>query len=325
MKSLITGGAGFIGSHLSEALLSRGHKVSVVDNLSTGRLENIQHLQDLSACDAQAGKPDFSFAEGDILDEPLMESLIAEADEIYHLAEVVGMRFLMEHGTKAFKTSVYGTEMVLKLASRGKKKVMLASSSNVYGIWKSHTIAKVGAEALADAYWHDKGLPVVIARIFDTCGPRQRFDESEKLTGDHGMIVPRFVSAALLGEPLWIYGDGTQTRCFTYVGDVVKAIIGLMETEEAIGEVFNVGSTHEIQIKDLAKKVIELTGSTSEMEYVPCEEVSEEEKKELKRSVPDISKINGLIGWKPEVGLDEMLHKVIAYQRERPGKNPMTA
>ena len=335
MKSFITGGAGFIGSHLSEALLSRGHKVSVVDNLSTGRLENIQHLQDLSACDArslrrgfirQAGKPDFSFAEGDILDEPLMESLIAEADEIYHLAEVVGMRFLMEHGTKAFETSVYGTEIVLKLASRGKKKVMLASSSNVYGIWKSHTIAKVGAEALADAYWHDKGLPVAITRIFDTCGPRQRFDEFEKLTGDHGMIVPRFVSAALLGEPLWIYGDGTQTRCFTYVGDVVKAIIGLMETEEAIGEVFNVGSTHEIQIKDLAKKVIELTGSTSEMEYVPCEEVSEEEKKELKRSVPDISKINGLIlrrlrTWKPEVGLDEMLQKVIVYERARLDRN----
>jgi UDP-glucose 4-epimerase len=206
MKALITGGAGFIGSYLSEALLKKGHKVNVVDNLSTGRLENIQHLQD---------EPDFSFAEGDILDEPLMESLIlrklrTEADEIYHLAEVVGMRFLMEHGTKAFETSVYGTEIVLKLASRGKKKVMLASSSNVYGIWKSHTIAKVGAEALADAYWHDKGLPVVIARIFDTCGPRQRFDESEKLTGDHGMIVPRFVSAALLGEPLWIYGDGVR-------------------------------------------------------------------------------------------------------------------
>jgi UDP-glucose 4-epimerase len=316
MGALITGGAGFIGSYLSEALLKKGHKVNVVDDLSTGRLENIQHLQD---------EPDFSFAEGDILDEPLMESLIAEADEIYHLAEVVGMRFLMEHGTKAFETSVYGTEIVLKLASRGKKKVMLASSSNVYGIWKSHTIAKVGAEALADAYWHDKGLPVVIARIFDTCGPRQRFDESEKLTGDHGMIVPRFVSAALLGEPLWIYGDGTQSRCFTYVGDVVKAIIGLMETEEALGRIFNVGSTHEIQIKDLAKKVIELTGSSSEIKYVPCEEVYEEEQKELKRSVPDISKINSLIGWQPEVGLDETLRKVIAYQRERPGKNPMTA
>ena len=201
MRALITGGAGFIGSHLAEALLSQGHKVNVVDNLSTGSLENIQHLQD---------EPDFSFVEGDILDEPLMESLIAEADEIYHLAAVVGMRSLMEHGIKAFKTNVNGTEIVLKLASREKKKVMLASSSNVYGLWKSHTSTKVGAEALANAYWHDKNLPVVIARIFDTCGPRQRFDEFEKLTGDHGMVVPRFVSAALLGEPLWIYGDGTQ-------------------------------------------------------------------------------------------------------------------
>jgi len=259
MKSLITGGAGFIGSHLAEALLKKGHKVNVVDNLSTGRLENIQHLRD---------EPGFSFVEGDILDESLMESLITEADEIYHLAEVVGMRFLMEHGIRAFKTNVNGTEIVLRLASRDKKKVMVASSSNVYGVWKSHTIAKVGAEALADAYWHDKGLPVAITRIFDTCGPRQRFDESEKLTGDHGMIVPRFVSAALLGEPLWIYGDGTQTRCFAYVGDVVKAIIGLMETEEAVGKIFNIGSTHEIQIKDLAKKVIEFTESSSEIKYL---------------------------------------------------------
>ena len=312
MKALITGGAGFIGSYLSEALLKKGHKVNVVDDLSTGSLENIQHLQD---------KPDFSFVEGDILDEPLMESLIAEADEIYHLAAVVGMRSLMEHGIKAFKTNVNGTEIVLKLASREKKKgherskVMLASSSNVYGLWKSHTSTKVGAEALANAYWHDKNLPVVIARIFDTCGPRQRFDEFEKLTGDHGMVVPRFVSAALLGEPLWIYGDGTQSRCFTYVGDVVRAIIGLMETEEAIGKIFNIGSTHEIKIKDLAKKLIELTGSSSEIEYVPCEEVYEEEKRELKRSVPDISKIDVLIGWRPEVGLDEMLQKVIAYER----------
>ena len=308
MKVLITGGAGFIGSYLSEALLKKGHKVNVVDNLSTGRLENIQHLQD---------KPDFSFVEGDILDESLMESLIAEADEIYHLAAVVGLRSLMEHGIKAFETNVNGTGIVLRLASREKKKVMLASSSEAYGLWQRHAGTKAGAEAFALAYWHDENLPVVIARIFDTCGPRQRFDELEKLTGDHGMVVPRFVSAALLGEPLWIYGDGTQSRCFTYVGDVVRAIIGLMETEEAIGKIFNIGSTHEIKIKDLAKKVIELTGSSSEIKYVPCEEVYEEEKRELKRSVPDISKIDGLIGWRPEVGLDEMLKKVIAYERER--------
>ena len=315
MRALITGGAGFIGSHLTEALLKKGHKVSVVDDLSTGSLENIQHIQDEPDFD-KLNPADFSFVEGDILDESLMESLIAEADEIYHLAAVVGMRLLMEHGIKAFETNVNGTEIVLKLASRGKKKVMVASSSNVYGLWKSHTSTKVGAEALANAYWHDKNLPVVIARIFDTCGPRQRFDEFEKLTGDHGMIVPRFVSAALLGKPLEVYGDGTQTRCFAYVGDVVRAMIGLMETEEAVGRIFNIGSTHEIQIKDLARKVVELTGSDSEIKYVPCEEAYEEEKKELKRSVPDISKIDGLIGWRPEVGLDEMLQKIITYERE---------
>jgi UDP-glucose 4-epimerase len=308
MTSLITGGAGFIGSHLAEALLKKGHKVNVVDDLSTGRLENIQHLQD---------KPDFSFVEGDISDESLMESLIAEADELYHLAAVVGMKCIMEHPLRAFHISVDGTEIVLRLANREKKKVIFTSSSDAYGLWKSDASTKAGSEAFALAYWHDENLPVVITRIFDTCGPRQRFDEFEKQTGDHGMIVPRFVSAALLGKPLLVYGDGTQTRCFAYVGDVVKAIIGLMETEEAIGKIFNIGSTHEIQIKDLAKKVIELTFSSSEIKYVPSEEVYEEEKKEMKRSVPDISKINRLIGWQPEVGLDEMLQRVITYERAR--------
>ena len=317
MKACITGGAGFIGSYLSEALLKKGHKVNVVDNLSTGRLENIQHLQD---------KPDFSFVEGDILDESLMESLITEADEIYHLAAVVGMKYIMEHPLRAFHISVDGTEMVLRLASREKKKVIFTSSSDAYGLWKSDAITKAGAEAFALAYWHDENLPVVIARIFDTCGPRQRFDVArdeaiKKLTGDHGMVVPRFVSAALLGKPIFVYGDGTQSRCFTYVGDVVKAIIGLMETEEAVGRIFNVGSTHEIQIKDLAKKVIELTGSSSEIKYIPCASVYDEDEEELKRSVPDISKIDGLIGWKPEVGLDEMLKKVIDYERAHLDKN----
>ncbi len=293
MKTLITGGAGFIGSHLAEALLSRGHKISVVDNLSAGRLENIQHLQD---------EPDFSFVEGDILDESLMESLIAEADEIYHLAAIVGVKTITENRLKAFDVNILGTGTVLKFANKGKKKgherskLMLASSSEAYGPWQRHAWTKKAAETYAMAYWFDENLPVVIARIFDTCGPRQRFEEFANQTGDHGMIVPRFVSAALLGEPLWIYGDGTQSRCFAYVGDVVRAIIGLMETEEAIGKIFNIGSTHEIKIKDLAKKVIELTGSNSEIKYVPCKEVCEEEKREMKRSAPDISKINGLSG-----------------------------
>ena len=232
MNILITGGAGFIGSHLTEALLKKGHKVNVVDALSTGSLENIQHLRD---------KPDFSFVEGDILDESLMESQIAEADEIYHLAAVVGVKSIIRSRLKAKKVNVDGTEIVLRLAGRDKKKVMFTSSPEVYGLWQRDAGTKAGAEAFALAYWREKNLPVVIARIFDTCGQRQ--------TGKDRMVVPRFVSNALLGKPLEVYGDGTQRRCFAYVGDVVLAIIGLMETEEAVGEIFNVGCTHEIQIR----------------------------------------------------------------------------
>ena len=326
MKALITGGAGFIGSHLAEALLKKGHKVSVLDNLSTGRLENIQHLQDepreISSNISEQkqhnqaisrGEPDFSFVEGDILDESLMESQITEADEVYHLAAVGDVKSLIESGLKAKKVNVDGTEIVLRLASslsfvnRDRKKVMFTSSSEVYGLKHSHAGTKAGAEAFALAYRREKNLPVVIARIFDTCGPRQ--------TGKDGMVVPRFVSNALLGKPLEVYGDGTQSRCFTYVGDVVLAIIGLMEMEEAVGEIFNIGGTHEITIKGLAKKVIQLTGSNSKIECVPYEEVYGEGFEEMKRSVPDISKIDELIGWRPEVGLDEMLKKVIAYSR----------
>ena len=250
-----------------------------------------------------------------------MESLIAEVDEIYHLAAAVGLKPILEHGIKAIKSNIDGTEIVLRLANRDKKKVLFVSSSEVYGLWQRHAGIKATAEVLAHAYWHDKNLPVVISRIFDTCGPRQRFDELEKRIGDHGMIVPRFVSAALLGKPLEIYGDGTQSRCFVYVGDVVRAIVGLMETEEAVGEIFNIGSTNEITIKDLAKKVLQLTGSNSKIEYLPYEEgYSEDEEVEMKRSVPDISKIKGTIGWEPKVGLDEMLQRVIAYERARLAK-----
>ena len=318
MNVLITGGAGFIGSHLAEELIRRGNTVCVVDDLSTGNLENIQHLQ---------GNGSFSLVLGSVLDRFLMERLVEESDVIYHLAAAVGVKYVMEHPLKAIQFNVHGTEMILEMASRGKQKVMLASTSEVYGKdgglpykesgnrlmgatttsrW-SYACTKALNEFMALAYFKERKVPVVIVRFFNTCGPRQ--------TGQYGMVIPRFVRNALFGKPLVVYGDGTQTRCFTYIGDVVRAVIALMETEEAIGEVFNVGSTQEIQISELAQKVIQLTGSSSTIEYMSYEDAYGEGFEDMKRRVPDISKIRNLIGWQPEVDLDGLLQKVIAYER----------
>ena len=318
MNVLITGGAGFIGSHLAEELIRRGNTVCVVDDLSTGNLENIQHLQ---------GNGSFSLVLGSVLDRFLMERLVEESDVIYHLAAAVGVKYVMEHPLKAIQFNVHGTEMILEMASRGKQKVMLASTSEVYGKdgglpykesgnrlmgatttsrW-SYACTKALNEFMALAYFKERKVPVVIVRFFNTCGPRQ--------TGQYGMVIPRFVRNALFGKPLVVYGDGTQTRCFTYIGDVVRAVIALMETEEAIGEVFNVGSTQEMQISELAQKVIQLTGSSSTIEYMSYEDAYGEGFEDMKRRVPDISKIRNLIGWQPEVDLDGLLQKVIAYER----------
>jgi len=318
MNVLITGGAGFIGSHLAEELIRRGNKVCVVDDLSTGNLDNIQHLQ---------GNGRLSLVFGSVLDRYLMERLVEESDVIYHLAAAVGVKYIMEHPLKAIQTNVHGTEMILELASKRKQKVMLASTSEVYGKdggvpyresgnrlmgatttsrW-SYACTKALDEFMALAYFKEREVPVVIARFFNTCGPKQ--------AGQYGMVIPRFVRNALLGKPIVVYGDGTQTRCFTYIGDVVRAVITLMETEEAIGEVFNVGNTQEIQISELAQKVIELTGSTSQIEYMSYKDAYGEGFEDMKRRVPDISKIRNLIGWQPEVNLDELLQKVIAYER----------
>jgi len=318
MNVLITGGAGFIGSHLAEALIRKGHTVCVIDDLSTGNAENIQHLQ---------GNGRFSLVLGNVLDKSLMERLVEESDVIYHLAAAVGVKYIMEHPLKAIQINMHGTEMILELASRRKQKVMLASTSEVYGKdggvpykesgnrlmgattisrW-SYACTKALDEFMALAYFKERKLPVIIVRFFNTCGPRQ--------TGQYGMVIPCFVRNALSGKSLVVYGDGTQTRCFTYVGDVVRAITTLMETEEAIGEIFNVGNTQEIQIRELAQKVIELTGSSSKIEHMSYEDAYGEGFEDMKRRVPDILKVRNLIGWQPEVDLDELLQKVIAYER----------
>ena len=322
MNVLITGGAGFIGSHLAEEVLKRGDSVCVLDNLSTGNPINIQHLLDNER---------FTFARCSILDRFSTERYVAKSDVIYHLAAAVGVKYVMENPLKAIQFNVHGTEVILELASKWRQKVMIASTSEVYGKngampyredgdrlmgatsiarW-SYACTKALDEFMALAYFKDQEVPVVIARFFNICGPRQ--------TGKYGMVVPRFVKNALLNEPIIVHGDGTQSRCFTYVKDAVKAVVALMETEEAVGEVFNVGSTREIQIRDLAQKVIELAGSNSEIQYVPYKNVYGDGFEDMKRRVPDISKIRDLIDWRPETELDELLQKVINHEKSNMG------
>ena len=317
MNALITGGAGFIGSHLAEALIEKGDRVCVVDDLSTGRAKNIEHLR---------SKRQFSLINDSVLNEELMEEVIDDCDIIYHLAAAVGVKYIMENRLKTFE-NVQGTRIVLELASKDKKKVMLASSSEVYGKngnvpfsedddsvlgpttvhrWSYSSTKRIGEER-AFAYWYERQLPIVIMRLFNTVGLRQ--------LGRYGMVVPRFVKSAILGAPLTVYGDGTQTRCFTYIDDVIKAMLALAECPDAVGEVFNVGSDEEISIDVLAKKVIRFANSNSKIEYIPYEEAYGEGFEDMKRRVPDISRIYKFIGWKPEVKLDEILMSMISYFR----------
>ena len=317
MKVLITGGAGFIGSHLSEALLARGDSVYVVDNLSTGSIENIEALKE----DRR-----FHYTIDSIMNEPVLAELIDRVDVVVHLAAAVGVRLIVESPVNTIETNVHGTEMVLKLANKKKKKVLIASTSEVYGKnnnipfredadlvmgpttkgrW-SYACSKAIDEFLALAYHKEKKLPVVVFRLFNTVGPRQ--------TGRYGMVIPNFVKQALLGHPLTVFGDGNQSRCFGYVTDVVGALIQLAENDGAVGEVFNIGnSREEVTILELARRVKERTRSNSEIVMVPYDKAYEEGFEDMHRRIPDTSKLTKLTGYQPKVGLDEILDRVIAY------------
>jgi UDP-glucose 4-epimerase len=317
VKTLITGGAGFVGSHLAEALLARGDEVQVLDNLSTGSIDNIEHLK---------GARGFRYTVDSVMNEPVAAELIDRADVVFHLAAAVGVRLIVESPVNTIETNVHGTEMVLKLANKKKKKVLLASTSEVYGKsqavpfredtdlvlgpthkgrW-SYACSKAIDEFLALAYHKEKRLPVVVFRLFNTVGPRQ--------TGRYGMVIPNLVKQALLGHPLTVFGDGTQSRCFTYISDVVGVLLKLADHEGAVGQVINVGNDREeVTIADLARRVKERTGSRSEIVNVPYDQAYEEGFEDMPRRVPDLSKLRGFTGYEPRVHLDEILDRVIEY------------
>jgi UDP-glucose 4-epimerase len=317
MRFLITGGAGFIGSHLSDMLIEHGHTVHALDDLSTGGIENIRHLK---------RHPRFEYTIGSVENYALVAELVDEVDIVVHLAAAVGVTLVVDSPVRAIETNVHGTEVVLAHANKKKKPVLIASTSEVYG--KSHAIPfredgdmQMGAtdkgrwayacskaidEFLAMAYWRERGLPTVVVRLFNTVGPRQ--------TGSYGMVVPRLVGQALTGEQLTVYGDGHQTRCFCHVADVVRALADLMTRESAYGNVFNVGNTSEISIVDLAKRIIELTGSESPISMIPYEEAYGEGFEDMFRRVPDIAKVQALIGWTPTRTLDDIIGDVVDHQ-----------
>jgi len=320
MRTLITGGCGFIGSHLAERLLGDGHEVFVLDDLSTGAIENIAHLK---------SNPAFHYTIESVNCEPVLAELVDQADVVFHLAAAVGVKLIVEAPVRTIETNVHGTEVVLKHANKKKKLVVIASTSEVYGKgnqvpfredgdlvlgptvkhrW-AYACSKAIDEFLALAYWKEKKLPVVIARLFNTVGPRQ--------TGRYGMVIPTFVRQALAGQPITVYGDGTQSRSFTYVGDVVRALVSLANEPRAVGQVFNVGNTVEISIGDLALRVKELTGSPSPIVRIPYDQAYEAGFEDMPRRLPDISKIRALVGYEPRVQLDEVLAQVIADLRER--------
>jgi UDP-glucose 4-epimerase len=318
VKILITGGAGFIGSHLAEALLERREEVFIIDDLSTGSIDNIIHLKD---------NPRFHYTIDTIKNQSVMAELVDRCDYLVHLAAAVGVKLIVESPVNTIETNIYGTEIVLQLANKKKKKVIIASTSEVYGKndevpfkedadmvlgpttkgrW-SYACSKAIDEFLALAYYKEKKLPVVIARLFNTVGPRQ--------TGRYGMVVPTFVQQALLGHAITVYGDGTQTRSFTHVKDVVKALIGIAYHAEAVGQVFNIGNNKEISIEALAKRIREKTSSSSEIVYIPYDQAYEEGFEDMLRRVPDITKINRLIGFAPEAGIEEIIDSVIDYYK----------
>jgi UDP-glucose 4-epimerase len=325
VRILITGGAGFIGSHLTDALLQAGHDVTIIDDLSTGSMENFEHVRRF---------PNFHFCIETIMNEGVMDRLVSECDMIYHLASAVGVELIVNHPVEVIERCILGTEVVLKIANRYKRKVLITSTSEIYGKnskvpfneeddrilgpttksrW-SYSSSKAIDEFLALAYFKEKKLPIVIVRLFNTIGPRQ--------TGQYGMVAPRFVTQALRNEPITVYGDGSQSRCFCYVTDVVQALIRLMEHDAAVGQIFNVGNTEEISIRELAERTKTLLNSKSEIAHVPYEEAYESGFEDMQRRVPDITKIQRYIGWQPTVPLDDMLLAIADYVRSRQEGRP---
>jgi nucleoside-diphosphate-sugar epimerase len=317
MKVLVTGGAGFIGSHLCEALLKRGDEVAVLDDLSTGTFRNIEHL---------AGEPGFRAVIDSVLNEEIVNELVRECDTVVHLAAAVGVQLVVDQPVRTIETNIRGAETVLSCASRYRRKTLIASTSEVYGKSDNATFSedddrvmgpttrnrwayaasKAIDEFLALAYWKEQRLPVVIVRLFNTVGPRQ--------TGRYGMVLPRFVQQAMAGEPLTVYEDGKQTRCFTYVGDAVDALMKLLDCPSAVGEIFNVGTRDKITIEDLARKVIELTGSASELRYVPYAEVYGRDFEDIRHRTPDLSKIEAAVGYTPRTDLEAIIRSIINTQ-----------
>jgi len=325
LRVLITGGAGFIGSHLSDAYIERGDEVFIIDDLSTGSIDNIQHLK---------RHPRFHYTIDTVQNYPVVAELVDQCDVVLHLAAAVGVKLIVESPVRTIETNIRGTEILLDIANKKKKKVLIASTSEVYGLseqvpfredgnlvmgatnkgrW-SYACSKAIDEFLALAYWHEKKLPTIVVRLFNTVGPRQ--------TGQYGMVIPTLVKQALSGRPLTVYGTGDQTRCFGYVGDIIKALVKLVDQPEAIGEVFNIGSTEEVSITQLAEKIREVTGSSSEIVYVPYSEAYEAGFEDMPRRVPDTTKIANLLGFRPETSLDTIVREVVAYHA---GRMPATA
>ena len=319
MKILVTGGAGFIGSHLAEKLLESGHEVFIIDNLWTGKLDNLSKIQNHKR---------LHLVVNTILDESVMNELIFKVDHVYHLAAAVGVKKIMDHPVETLDINVKGTEMVLRLANQFKKKVFIASTSEIYGKHLEHDLSeddnrimgtvkkrrwayacsKTLDEFLALAYFDEKKLPIVIGRLFNTVGPRQ--------TGQYGMVLPTFVQSALLGKPIIVYGEGTQTRSFTHVKDVVEAITRLMDEPAAEGDIFNVGNNIEVTINELAQKVKKMTGSNSEIEHIPYEKAYGPGFEDMEKRCPNIDKLKKLIVFKPSYDLEAIIQSVIDYFKE---------
>ena len=314
MKYLITGGAGFIGSHLAESLISRGDQVVVLDNLSTGSINNLAGVNEK-----------IIFTHGNLLDKAVIDKLVAESDYVVHLAAALGVFNIVNKPLQSLKTNLQGSEIVLEACDKYRKPVLIASTSEIYGKndkvplneeddriighplksrW-SYSEAKAVDESLAYFYYLENKLPIRIVRFFNTVGPRQ--------VGHYGMVVPRFVSAALKNEPLSVYGSGEQIRCFCHVDDAVRALLLVMDSDKSIGEVFNVGNNQQITIMELAKKVIEITGSSSSIEKIAYENAYPEGFEDMQRRVPDISKINQVLGWSPEINLDQIIKDIAAF------------